>query len=152
MFYSENNHSPEQPPRGCGKVPITGGFQDTIGQGARCYTHFKKVRKNDTVNCRSVSLPSVSQKIMEKDLMEAVFKHMKDKNMFGNRQRGFTKAKREDTDWVDYKLDEKLSGTPDLMDRSLTSSDIPQGPVLGLILLNTFINDLDDETFNSASL
>ena len=60
---------------------------------SRCYVHFKKGRRNDTVNCRSVSLPSVSRKIMEKDLMEAIFKHVKGKNMFGNRQHGFTKAK-----------------------------------------------------------
>ena len=33
IFYSKNNHSLEQ--RGCGRVHITGGFQDAIGQGAR---------------------------------------------------------------------------------------------------------------------
>lgn len=60
---------------------------------SRCYIHFKKGRKNDTVNCKSVSLPAVSWKITEKDLLEAIFKHVKDKNMFGNRQHGFTKAK-----------------------------------------------------------
>ncbi|KAK4810867.1 hypothetical protein QYF61_008839 [Mycteria americana] len=32
FFYSENNHSLEQLPQGYGKVPIAGGFQDTIGQ------------------------------------------------------------------------------------------------------------------------
>jgi len=35
IFYSENNHSMEQLPQGCGRVPIAGGFQDAIGQGAR---------------------------------------------------------------------------------------------------------------------
>lgn len=35
IFYSENNHSLEQPAQGCGIVPITGGFQDLFGQAAR---------------------------------------------------------------------------------------------------------------------
>lgn len=35
IFYSESNHSLEQSHQGCGRVPITGGFQDVIGQGAR---------------------------------------------------------------------------------------------------------------------
>lgn len=35
IFYSENNHSLEQPPQGCGIVPITGSFQDFFGQAAR---------------------------------------------------------------------------------------------------------------------
>lgn len=54
---------------------------------------FKKGRKNDKVNNRSLSLPSVSQRITEKDLTEIVFKHVKDKNVFGNREYGFTQAK-----------------------------------------------------------
>jgi len=33
-FLHENNHLLEQPPRGCGRVLIPGGFQDVIGQGA----------------------------------------------------------------------------------------------------------------------
>jgi len=35
IFYRGNSHSLEQPPQGHGRVPITGGFQDAIGQGAR---------------------------------------------------------------------------------------------------------------------
>lgn len=35
MFYSENNHSLEQPPQGHGRISITGGFPAVIGQGAR---------------------------------------------------------------------------------------------------------------------
>jgi len=34
-FYSESNQSLEQPPQGRGGVPITGGLQDAMGQGAR---------------------------------------------------------------------------------------------------------------------
>jgi len=35
IFYSRSNHSLEQPPQGCGRVPFAGGFQDVIEQGAR---------------------------------------------------------------------------------------------------------------------
>ena len=33
-FFIDNNHSLAQPPQGCGEVPIAGGFQDAVGQGA----------------------------------------------------------------------------------------------------------------------
>lgn len=56
-------------------------------------TSISKQAGRTMMTCRSVRLPSVSQKIMEKDLVEAIFKHVKDKNMFGNRQHGFPKAK-----------------------------------------------------------
>lgn len=32
---TESSQSLKQPPQGCGRVPITGGFQDAIGQHAR---------------------------------------------------------------------------------------------------------------------
>lgn len=35
IFYSENHHSLEQLPQGCGRASITGGFQDAIGWGAQ---------------------------------------------------------------------------------------------------------------------
>lgn len=35
MFYIENNQSLEQLPQGRGGVPIAGGLQDAIRQGAR---------------------------------------------------------------------------------------------------------------------
>lgn len=35
FFYGKNDHSLEQPSQGFGRVPITGDFQDGIGQGAR---------------------------------------------------------------------------------------------------------------------
>lgn len=34
IFYSEKKHSLEQHLQGCGRIPITGGFQDVIGQSA----------------------------------------------------------------------------------------------------------------------
>jgi len=35
IFYSENNQSQEQPLQECGRLSITGNFQDVIGQDAR---------------------------------------------------------------------------------------------------------------------
>lgn len=35
ILFSENNHLQEQHSQVCGRVSITGGFQDTTGQGAR---------------------------------------------------------------------------------------------------------------------
>ena len=34
-FYSESNQSLEQHSQGCGRIPVTAGFQDAFGQGAR---------------------------------------------------------------------------------------------------------------------
>lgn len=34
-FFSENSQSLEQPPQGCGKVPINGGWQGVIGYDAK---------------------------------------------------------------------------------------------------------------------
>jgi len=34
VYYRENNHSLEQLSQGCGRVPITGDFQDAVGQSA----------------------------------------------------------------------------------------------------------------------
>lgn len=34
-FSQKLNQSLEQPPQVCGRVPITGGFQDVVGQGVR---------------------------------------------------------------------------------------------------------------------
>lgn len=60
---------------------------------SRCYIHLEKSWKNAAANSRPVIFPLVSWKIMEKNLIEAVSKHMKDKNVFGSRQHRFTKAK-----------------------------------------------------------
>lgn len=55
--------------------------------------HLENSWKNAAADSRSVIFPLVSWKIMEKNLIEAVSKHVKDENVFGSRQQRFTKAK-----------------------------------------------------------
>jgi len=54
---------------------------------------FKEGKKDDSGNCRLLSLTSVPGKVIEQISLETISTHMKDKKVIRSTQHGFTKRK-----------------------------------------------------------
>ncbi|PKU42232.1 reverse hypothetical protein [Limosa lapponica baueri] len=120
---------------------------------------FKKGKKEDPGNYRDYSLMSVLSNVMEQILLETVLRHMRNKEVIGDNQHGFTESKSCLTNlvafydsitalvirnWLDGCV-QTVVVNGSMSKRRPVTSDGPQGLVRGPVLFKMFVSNMDSE-------